>query len=166
MFNNISWQGYWTTLAVITAGYYLIIYLLYFRKDFQVLVNRKTGTNSPVSLNSAPTIQGKTKESQEDSGQPSLFEDSSHLEVPSEKSNEYPLYACMDELNAFFEQAKRSKTTREELIYSLQVILKKYPALKVSEYKEPLTNVMVTQCEDICSIRLSAEDMVRVWMGG
>ncbi|HWJ29135.1 MAG TPA: hypothetical protein VNS32_21515, partial [Flavisolibacter sp.] len=41
MLHTISWQGYWTTLALITVGYYLAIYLLYFRKDFGIISYRK-----------------------------------------------------------------------------------------------------------------------------
>jgi hypothetical protein len=71
----------------------------------------------------------------------------------------------MDELNAFFEESRRKKVMKEELIYSLQLLLKKYPSLKDSEYKESLSNLIATQCEDTCLVRLNADEVYHVWLG-
>ena len=54
---------------------------------------------------------------------------------------------------------------KEELIYSLQLLLKKYPSLKDSEYKESLSNLIATQCEDTCLVRLNADEVYHVWLG-
>jgi hypothetical protein len=35
MINNISWQGYWMSIALLTGSYYLVILLLYYRNDFK-----------------------------------------------------------------------------------------------------------------------------------
>ena len=137
MINNISWQSYWVTLALISTGYYLIIYLLYFRNDFKILFHRKP-PEAIALVRPSP---------------------------PPEESSARLIESCMDEINAFFEQARRNKCVKEELIYSLQVLLKKYPSLKNSEYKESLSNVIVAQCEHICSVHVSEDEAKHMWLG-
>jgi hypothetical protein len=165
MFNNISWQGYWTTLALITAGYYLIIYLLFFRKDFKVLWNRRSNGNNTASLYSVPALQKEVKESQECFERPSLLKSEGTFETPTRDSDRSQAYACRDELNAFFQQSRRNRPVKEELVSALQMILSKYPALKASDYNDPLTSVIIVNSEKICSIHLTEDDVVRVWKG-
>jgi hypothetical protein len=163
MINNISWQGYWITIALLTAGYYLVIYLLYFRKDFSIEWSKSLGSGrkSPFSSvtaeNSAP--QTVTPE------QSALFNSSEELQELAKNPIESAVYACMDEVAAYLEETKGSKSVKEELLYGLHSILRKYPAIAGSEYKESVTNVLVTQCEYHCSVHLSADDVVHVWVG-
>ena len=142
MINNISWQGYWITLALISAGYYLVIYLLYYRHDFKVWIQRKPYNSDGIVSASESIIQ-----------------------PPAEKNAEPLIDSCIDELNAFFEESRRKKVIKEELIYSLQLLLKKYPSLNDSEYKESLSNLIATQCEDTCLVRLNADEVYHVWLG-
>jgi hypothetical protein len=158
MFNNISWQGYWIFLALTTASYYLFVYLLYYRNDFGISWNR---TRDNGSFKTEPSLQRAANESK----QPTIFGGLGQLETPGIQNEENIVHVCMDELTSFFEEAKRIKTIKGEMIYSLHRILKKYPTIKDSEYKESVNNVIVVQCENICSVHLSAEDMVQVWFG-
>ena len=139
---NISWQGYWIWLAVISAGYYLVIYLLYYRHDLKVWIHPKPYNSDGIVPASESIIQP-------------------HVEKDAERL----IDSCIDELNAFFEESRRKKIMKEELIYSLQLLLKKYPSLKDSEYKESLTNLIATQCEDTCLVRLNADEVYHVWLG-
>ena len=161
MFNAISWQSYWLTLALLSAGYYLAVYLLYYRSDFKIWMHRR------YSPDGAPFTESVTTGERlgDNPAQPSLFEEggSSDFQLPEGGSAEAVVYNCMDELTAFFVEAKRRKWAKEELVQALRGILLKYPSLKNSSYRESLSNVMVTQCEHHCSIHLSAEDKVRVW---
>ncbi|WP_121356762.1 hypothetical protein [Flavisolibacter nicotianae] len=163
MFNNISWQGYWITIALLTAGYYLVIYLLYFRKDFSIEWRKDSKRNeeSPflsTSPDSAVSFSDAVQQS-------SLFDNFEEFQRPSADTIEHAVYTCMDEINAYLEEAKRSKCIKEEMLYALYSILKKFPAISTSEYKESVTNVIVNQCEYLCSVHLNADDVVRVWVG-
>lgn len=160
MFNNISWQGYWLTIALLSAGYYLTVYLFYFRNDFKVFFNRKNGGNDTLSFVSP----GKDLEQETTNGEPPLF-DGKEFQSPEQDSEEAIVYACIDEIDAFFKERKKNKCIKEELVFSLQLILKKYPTLKNSQYKASLTNVIVGQCEHNCSIHLNADDVACVWFG-
>ena len=139
---NISWQGYWIWLAVISTGYYLVIYLLYYRHDLKAWIHPKPYNSDGIVPASESIIQP-------------------HVEKDAERL----IDSCMDELNAFFEESRRKKVMKEELIYSLQLLLKKYPSLKDSEYKESLSNLIATQCEDTCFVRLNADEVYHVWLG-
>jgi hypothetical protein len=163
MVNNISWQGYWISIALLTAGYYLVIYLLYFRKDFSIEWNKnpKSGKKCPLSSlapdNAAPyTVTPE---------QSALFNNPVELQELARNPIESAVYACMDEVAAYLEEVKGSKCVKEELVYGLHSILRKYHAIAGSEYKESVTNVLVTQCEYHCSVHLSADDVVHVWVG-
>ena len=139
---NISWQGYWIWLAVISTGYYLVIYLLYYRHDLKAWIHPKPYNSDGIVPASESIIQP-------------------HVEKDAERL----IDSCMDELNAFFEESRRKKVMKEELIYSLQLLLKKYPSLKDSEYKESLSNLIATRCEDTCLVRLNADEVYHVWLG-
>lgn len=155
MFNNISWQGYWITLALISAGYYLFIYLLYFRNDFKVSIARGEKRKwNPASDSGAtqPTLFGSNV-------QPADFVNESNTEV------DHLVHACTDELSAYFQEASRSKGSKEEMLYALSKILSKYSALRSSEYADSLQNLIRSEAEHHCSLHLSAEDISKVWLG-
>ena len=161
MFDTVSWQGYWFVIFLLTVSYYLTIYLLYFLDDFKRFLNRKVSANDNLSFVSPGTeFNHKTR-----NGQPSLFDDAKDFQSPDQLNEEAIVYACIDEINAFFKESKESKCKKEELVFSLQLILKKYPSLKNSQYKASLTNVIVVQCEHNCSIHLKEDDLTCVWVG-
>ena len=161
MLNNITWQGYWATLALLSAGYYLVIYLLYYRNDFTVpFKGHKDLVKSPTASHAINTFL-------KEQVQPTLFDDDEgedDFATPSPGSEEGMVYACMDELSAYFESSKRSKIVKQELLYGLEKILSKHPTLKSSEFKESLSKVIVSEAEHTCSIRLNEEDVDRVWL--
>lgn len=151
MIHNISWADFFTTVVIAVLVYYAMVVYACYRQDLGQLVNRK-----PMG---AAQAAGRIN-------QPSLFEPQDpEFRLPPNDSAERMVYDCVDEVNAFLEQAKAQRCTKENLIPSLQRILKKYPQVKTSDYKESLSNVLITQCEHVCSVRLSAEDMVVVWEG-
>lgn len=163
MFNNISWQGYWITIALLSAGYYLVVYLLYFRKDFLIEWGKTSKSNGKSPL---PPITHDMEPFPTDAvQQPSLFDNAEEFLRPEPGTIEHTVYACMDEINAYLEEAKRSKCVKEAMLYALRSILQKYPAIAASEYKESVTSVIINQCEFVCAVHLSAEDVVRVWVG-
>jgi len=151
MFSNISWQEYWTSLIVLTLSYYFVIYLLYFKRGLHIF-SEKHMFNPDISAN--------------EESQSTLFEiDKSEVKPTVKDNEEHIIQACMDELNAFFENQKKTKAVKSELMFGLFTILQKYPSVRNSDFKESLTNVIATQCENICSIHLNAEELKGVWFG-
>jgi hypothetical protein len=148
MFNTISWQSYWTAIAIATSGYYLFVYLVYFKRNVGMIIQNENQTTKPL-------LHPK------EDHQPSLFEHLSNVE----DNLEITVYPCMDELNAFFENCHKSKAAKSEVVFALHNILQKYPSVRTSDYRESISNVIVVQCENICSIHLSAEELNGVWFG-
>src|SRR6187402_2716337 len=109
MFNNISWQGYWLTIALLSTGYYLTVYLLYFRNDFKVFFNRKLSVNNHSHFVSP----GSDLKQETSNSQPSLFDDAIEFQSPDPHSEEAIVYACIDEIDAFLNEAKKSKCIKE-----------------------------------------------------
>lgn len=166
MFQSISWQGYWLTIALLSVAYYLFIYLLYYRSDFKIWLHRK-GQPFPGRDGDLP-FRTQEMERAPAAPQSTLFDaaPSPDFADPEPDSEEGVVYRCMDELQAFFEEARKSHWSKEQLTGSLRRILLKYPSLKTSPYRESLGKVLVNQCEHYCSIHLSAEEAVRVWPEG
>ena len=164
MFNSISWQSYWTTLACVLVIYYIVVYFSYYSGRLKGWIFGKLNDKSQRLASAILTVIKDNDETITEVQQASLFEDET-FQLPSDESKEYVVYNCVDELNALLEECRRTKCIKEELIYSLQRLLKKYQSIHTSEYKESLSNVIVTQCEKICSIHLNAEEMKQVWTG-
>jgi hypothetical protein len=144
MLNNISWQGYWLTIALFAAGYYLSIYLLYFRNDFKIVFPSKLRLPGQTIRQG----DGTTK-----SFETATLDQAEHLSD-----------ACLDEIQAYFLQAKRSKCVKEDVLYAIQRILSKYPSLKTTSYQDSITTIIRSESEHICSIHLSAEEVLQVWL--
>jgi hypothetical protein len=141
MFENISWRTYWTLIAVLTIGYYLVVYLLYFRKG---LINRVQTQNLHT----------------EDVTKASL----SSFIIDNKDTDKAELQAqsCLDEINAFFAAKKKFKTDKNELLYGLYGIAQKYSSLKDSPYSDTLSNIIVTQAQSICSVHLGVDEVKAV----
>lgn len=145
---NYGLQGYGVVIALTIAAYYLKNYILSTHKDSKDATSKNQRSKC---LNATQT---------------SLFatETESRFPKSAEQHAEQIVYSCLDELNACLEEMKRMKCNRLDLIRSLKTIIAKYPSLKSSDYKESLNNMLVVQCENMCSVHLSADDMVLVWL--
>ena len=116
--------------------YYIIIYLLYFRNNFSFKLPKVFKGNEAAN---------KT-EAAEGEGEANVFD------------------SCLNELATFFEEANGRKWIKEELLYALQRIYKKYVSLKNSSYEETIQRLTILQCKDICSVHINAADLNQLWL--
>ena len=72
--------------------------------------------------------------------------------------------SVIDELNAFFEEAKKTKWVKNELLFALQKLLIKYSSIRDSIYKESINNLIIVQSQNICSVHFNDEEINHVWM--
>jgi hypothetical protein len=157
MFNHISWQGYWTMLALLSVGYYLFIYLLYFRSDFKLSFPSKKRSNLSDSFLSIQSEGGHESDTK--------ISDDPDFRIPGKSTDEHFVYAMLDEVAAYFNEAKKEKVVKEELLYSLQRIVLKYPTIQDSTYKESINPVIISEAAHHCSVHITSEEMGRVWLG-
>lgn len=162
MISNISWEGYWIFIALLSISYYLFVYLFYFKKDFLVNPTKVASTNEggPFAFNSAPSETGQILVSKE----PTPFDHPDDFQRPVKGTIEDVVYTCIDEVSAYLAEAKRAKCEKGEILNALRSILRKYPAISSSEYKESLVKVIVGQCEYHCSVHLNGSDVVCLWV--
>ena len=137
MFNNISWQNYWTVLAALLTAYYVIIYFLYFRNNFSLKLPNALKRNG--AANKTTSAEGGEPEA-------NVFD------------------SCLNELATFFEEANGRKWIKEELLYALQKVLKKYTSLKDSSYEETIERLTILQCKNVCAVHIAAEDLSQLWV--
>lgn len=159
MLNTITWQGYWATLALLSLGYYLLIYLLYYRNDFKIAFPKQgTAKNNPSA---SPAVASFLREQVQPT---SIGEDDLDFETPESKT-ERLIYACMDEVNAYLDGVKGVRCAKPEFIFAVQKILSKYPGLKGSEFRDSITKMIVSEAAHNCSIHLKEEEVIHVWLG-
>ncbi|OLY94226.1 hypothetical protein SAMN05444008_105204 [Cnuella takakiae] len=157
MLKEISWSSYWLFIATTLVLYYCTLFAIYKLKTKLAL------------LKTAKQVWRKQEQQTENfTVQASASADAIAQDdflYPSVESAEYPVYACVDEVNAFLEEARKHKGDKDGLISALRHIVAKYPSINRSEYQVSLSNVMVAQCAHLCFIDLSDADMERVWQG-
>lgn len=153
MFQSLSWHQYWTGVIVASCIYYALVYLFYSRGT------KIFGKETVSSLHASMQAEGMERHEA-----PTQSDNSEHTTGDVDPA-EQELYNCLDELNAFFENGRKSKPVKGVLVQSIRTILQKYPSLAGSVYKDSITNVIAVQCENICSIHLSAAELEGVWFG-
>lgn len=144
MFNNVSWQGYWSLMALLITTYYFALFLI-FKK------------------------WGHSKISQE----PSLINGDhvpeTHLPIRAHRAspgtastNALPQLSLLaDELQAYFDAAPQG-VDKLRLLDDVKKITKKYPGFP-SEYYVSINNLIIFLAEQNCSLHIRSDEVVGVW---
>lgn len=158
MINNISWTGYWYATLLITAGYYLLVIILYFNWEIRQIISRNgipkkellQGNSNNKTKISSSAVRGNT--------------DPSTLEINEETTTE-SLNNFLDEINAYFLQSGNKAGDKDKIISDLERIRRKYPPTKNYDHKDALKKHILLICENNCAVTLSEDDVERVWEG-
>jgi hypothetical protein len=144
-------------MSLILLGYYLIVFLLYFRKGFA----SDRGVHNKFSHDS---INRSVPLFDRDLHAKPMVAEAGTQHSPATTAIETIVDSCMDELTAFFEQCKSSRVVPGQLVFGLRRIVQKFPSLKDSEYRQPLERLIISQAQHICSVQLSEAEVESVWM--
>jgi len=134
MVNNISWGSYWSVLTVLLTVYYAYVLLKYYRSDLR--------------LRFQPALHITKKQCHDETGEAIL---------PVVQS-------FSDEMTAYLEQASQTKAGKNEIIFALQQIAKKYSTIKDSTYQPAMNGLIVFEAKDKCAVHLSEEEIRQVWI--
>jgi hypothetical protein len=161
MLHNISWGSYWYALTISLLLYYAFILRRYFRQDvFQYLAHKKlllfpthgaadSNKQQPVNLN----VQ--------------LSEDSAPAKTPQKWDNYQAAFEdLLDELDAYFEQAKERNIERAELLSSYAQIIRKYPSFHNAPTGDFICCAIVHKSKVMLGIELSMEEIDQLVAGG
>ena len=139
MLNNISWGSYWTAMTILCLIYYVYILVAYFGGDLKKLA---------ISRSSAAP---KNR----------ILPD---VNVPDQNITPATLtQSFADEIAAFLTQSNGS--VREETLFGLQEICRKYRPILNSEYKDAVQSLLLSECKEKCAISLDESEIKQVWMG-
>lgn len=153
MFNSISWSQYIGTIAVLLVLYYLFVTVKYFRWEILNLIGiRKVETDSFV----IPAINNQVN--------PPLAENpEDYLPKPALDIDISPVVQSFtDEVMAYLNEAKPG-VQKTELLYSLQLIASKYPALKDADCKDELLQAVLNEVNHKYPGLLKSVDLVPLW---
>jgi len=160
MFNNISWSSYLLITAVITAIYYFLIGVIYYRNEItKILFSR----NSDFINTSAKQKNKNTIINSEDD-----FEELNDLQQNEKEDvhQSYLVHELMNELNKVFKKASDKKFLKEELILALQLTLRNYLQLKESPFSGAINSLIELESQSQCSIYLNDDEMKLLWKQG
>ena len=146
MLQNISWQAYWITLAITLTLYYSFVLFLFFRTTVLNSLSRKAerAENNQLSFFQHETSQNNRQANPEvDTIAPSL----------------------VSELHAFFQAAGPRAYTKEALLQSIQMIIRKYRGeIDQFQHQRSINQLLLVLSEQHCAIHLSAAEVSSVWV--
>jgi hypothetical protein len=159
MISNISWASYWTALIVLLLIYYGFVLVRFYGADIRRWLSprERSGFGAlSTAMKEAETNRDTfpTKSSAEEPLAPTINESDSVLIVK----------ALLDEFLAFLEQAGEAQMQKPEILYGLTQIVGKYPFHPDSGEKSTINGIIINEAKEKCSIHVSEEEMVHVWL--
>jgi len=68
-----------------------------------------------------------------------------------------------DAIEAFMYEAGKNKLDKKNIMQSLPLLFKKYPASNDAVLRESVQNLIINKCKSYCSIHLSDEELSALW---
>jgi hypothetical protein len=121
MLQSISWSQYLILIAILLICYYTAIVILYFKLEMLQLfgITKMEPGTTFTNVVLPEGLQGKAKEPDED-----------YLPKTTDTDITPLVNSFTDEVEAYLNETSNRKVVKEEVLYSLQTIALKYPALK------------------------------------
>lgn len=139
MLNTISWQDYAIALAAILALYYVVSISWLFANDIKQWLRRRTDNASPQSADEEDAMPG-TPQLESHRGESLRAEDShTRHDVAYEASMYFASVAdLLEEVKILTEVVVDSKATPDQTIGLFKDLLRRYPQLAGTSYRDTL----------------------------
>jgi hypothetical protein len=153
MLNSISWGQYITTIITLLILYYFFVGVKYFRWEILSLIGIKKVEDNKISI----PVFGNTN-------QPVRTENhEDYLPRPNLEIDISPVVQSFtDEVQAYIDEVK-PKVPASELLYSLELIGAKYPALKNADCRDELLQMVFTRVNKRYPGLLEQDDVSSLW---
>ena len=163
MFNQVSWAAYLTVILVLLVIYYLFLGIKFFSKELlSFLGDRRDPSGNRVYKEDEKNQQEDARLEQRYSD---VFQSHNKNTVSSEDIDN--TFQQVEKLTAATKQiiadAALNNTIREELMLSLQSVLKKYHHLKASPFLIAVNNLITSECDKYNLTHLNAEELAMIW---
>lgn len=148
MLTNISWSEYLVFILVIIFCYYIILLFVFYKRDIINLIENinHRGGKGAIIIDSHLADQEDKDLVKPDIDSPDI------------------IIQVQQEIRANLERAKSKSFIREEIMQSLQLILKNNSAVLGIQQHEAINNYISMMCESICSIHLGKEEINQLWI--
>lgn len=151
MLKNISWTNYLIFMLIVLIGYYITICLKYYKAEIRNIISGRHNIFSKVK-----------------SGNKKTFGVRAQNKLDDEQFNEHDLFPLInqfaDEIKNLLEQAAKNNLIKQEVVYSLQQLTKKYFQVNASPFQSFITNYILVESSNYSSIHLSEEDLNTLWV--
>lgn len=173
MLTGISWFQYILFCGTALTLYYLVL-LVMNGKSVLMKFKKNNALERNTKRNWYPQETGVIKETQMDEVQSPLNKNEAEKEfyqeandnifqTQSDQDRHFSLvHDLVDEIQAFF-QASGGSLEKQEILQSLQRLIQKYAVLKGTSFKEAINNLIISACENNCSIHLSENEVSELW---
>jgi hypothetical protein len=153
MFNSISWSQYITALIFLLILYYCFVGFKYFRWEILSLIGIKKVEDNTITIPAfSNTNRPVKRENPED------YLPKSNLEIDIS-----PLVQSFtDEIQAFINGANNN-IPKPELLFSLQLIAAKYPALNTADCKDELLQMILNEVNSKSPDLVELSDLKLLW---
>jgi hypothetical protein len=153
MFSSISWSQYITAIITLLILYYFFVGFKYFRWEILSLIGIRKVEDDKIAIPVLNNInQSHKTENHED-----------YLPKPNLEIDISPLVQSFtDEVQAYIQGAKPN-VQQPELLYSLQFIAAKYPALKDADCKDELLQMIFNEINSKISDLIELSDLKLLW---
>lgn len=149
IFQSVSWVQYLICVSAFIFVYYIIFFVAV------ISFGEKKAAATSVSKTAAEVSNSVLQTSQ------AHF--AANLKEKDQRDFLYPIvHDAVNELQAFLQTAGNS-SSKQDIVRSLNEILKKYPTLRRGNFRASINNLIFVTCETHCSIRLSEDDLREVW---
>ncbi len=151
MLKNISWTSYLIFILIALIIYYTTICLKYYKEEIKDILSGRS------------SIFSKLK-----SGNAKIFIARNQNRLHHDQSDEHDLLPLInqltEEINESLKQAAANNLIKEELIYSLQQLAKKYFKIKGTPFQSFISNYVLVESANYSSVHLSEEDLNTMWV--
>ena len=134
--SRITWKEFLTVISLILIVYYILVILLYCRKELQQLLLTK---NNYLSITEDQELV---------------------KEIPASATQQ-----TIVTITELIQKASISQSPKEEILFSIQRLLSSsaYQEARQLSFRADINQCIVAECQKHCSIHLSEEDLRVVW---
>ncbi|WP_448635375.1 hypothetical protein [Pedobacter panaciterrae] len=152
MLEAITWKEYLVAVTLFVIGYYLIISLLFFRKEMSVTITEKLRPQA---------------ENNKDAGKDIEEEQLEEKWLGEEKLSEENLFDELEEIvtdirHNILEKAGK-EADKDMLLLQLKSRVANYNGLGQPAYRVALNNFIIHHAESICGIVYSKDELDNAW---
>lgn len=165
MFKAITWSNYGTFIIITLAVYYVTIGCLYYLNEIKQVLSGKSNLllrlngSKKLKLNSSHSKAGNSND--DGIGEEDFSISSSTIKSADDMHS--IVSRCMNDIEHLLANAAQNNLIKPELIYSIQQLTSKYSSIQNSPFKSFITNYILIECDNYCSIHLDEDELRLIW---